>query len=331
VLALSRRAEGAASLRAAGVIPVMADLDVRASMRRAGAIAQAVFGLFHYAPPAADGEVDRRTRTLVAALGAARANRARRHKARGRVIGNTAGRTFGRAPLGSGNGAGIVPEHRPQALQFRGGMRQYALWPRRESRQAIPLIYASTTGVYGDCGGALIDETRPVRPTNSRAVRRVSAERLLRAACVCGTVSPSILRIPGIYAADRLPEARLRRGTPALRPEDDVFTSHIQADDLADIAVRALWRGCSQRIYHASDDSRLKMGDYFERVADALGLPRPPRISRAQAEQEIEPMLMSFMRESRQLDNTRLRRELGYRLRYPSVDAFLQRDRVSDA
>lgn len=190
-------------------------------------------------------------------------------------------------------------------------------------RRAVRFVYASTTGVYGDCGGALIDETRTVRPANARAVRRVSAERVLRAAGSRGVVAASILRIPGIYAHDRLPDARLRRGTPALRPEDDVFTSHIHADDLAAIAVRALWRGRNQRIYHATDDSRLKMGDYFTKVAAALSLPPPPRISRVQAEQALEPMLMSFMRESRQLDNRRLTEELRYRLRYPTVDCFL--------
>lgn len=110
---------------------------------------------------------------------------------------------------------------------------------------------------------------------------------------------------------------------PALRESDDVYTNHIQADDLAAIAVRTLTHGRPQRLYHASDDSRLRMGDYFDTVADALQLPRPPRLAREAAVERLSPAMWSFMRESRQLDNARLHRELGVRLRYPDVDALL--------
>ena len=151
--------------------------------------------------------------------------------------------------------------------------------------------------------------------------RRVDAERLVRFAGRSG-LRASILRVPGIYAPNReggTPEARLRRGTPVLVPADDVYTNHIHADDLARACVAALWRGAPQRVYHASDDSDLKMGDYFDLAADLYGLPRPPRITRAQAQTDIAPMLLSFMSESRRMDNTRLHRELRVRLRYPTV------------
>ena len=190
-------------------------------------------------------------------------------------------------------------------------------------RRRPTVVYASTTGVYGDCGGACVDETRPVRPANPRAVRRVSAERAWRAAGASASLSVRIVRIPGIYAADRLPVERLRKGTPALAAEDDVFTSHIHADDLAAIMIRALQAGRSQRLYLAADDTRLRMADYFDRVADRKGLPRPVRITREEAERVLDANLLSFMRESRQIDNVRLKRELGYRLRYPDVEAFL--------
>jgi nucleoside-diphosphate-sugar epimerase len=186
------------------------------------------------------------------------------------------------------------------------------------------LVYASTSGVYGDCGGAWIDETRPVRPENARAKRRVSAEAQLRRATQRGVLSASIVRIPGIYAGNRLPLARLRKGTPALAPADDVYTNHIHADDLAAILVLAIRRARPQRVVHASDDSELRMGDYFDRIADAFGLPRAPRVSREEAQAQLEPMMLSFMRESRRLQNTRLRDELRYTLRYPSIDDFLR-------
>lgn len=186
------------------------------------------------------------------------------------------------------------------------------------------LVYASTTGVYGDCGGARIDETHPARPANARAKRRVAAERQLRRATARGALKAIIARIPGIYAANRLPLARLERRTPALVEHDDVYTCHIHADDLAAILLRLATHGRPARVIHASDDSELKMGEYFDRVADAFGLARAPRIGREQAERELDPTLLSFMRESRRLANARLKRELRVRLRYPDVDAFLR-------
>jgi len=123
---------------------------------------------------------------------------------------------------------------------------------------------------------------------------------------------------------DRLPLKRLREGTPALAAGDDVYTNHIHADDLARIIERAIWRGRPGRVYHASDDSELKMAEYFDAVADAFGLPRPPRLPREQLRQAVTPMLLSFMSESRRLDNTRIRRELGVRLRYRRVADALQ-------
>ncbi|MCU0968858.1 MAG: SDR family oxidoreductase [Rubrivivax sp.] len=184
------------------------------------------------------------------------------------------------------------------------------------------LVYGSTTGVYGDAGGARFDETRAPRPATDRARRRVDAEARCRwygratGACV------TILRIPGIYAADRPgghPRERLLRGTPVLVAEDDVHTNHIHAEDLARACIAALVRGRPQRVVHASDDTDLRMGDYFDLAADLCGLPRPPRITRAEAATRLAPMLLSFMSESRRLDNRRLHRELRLALRYPTV------------
>ncbi|MDR6216250.1 nucleoside-diphosphate-sugar epimerase [Paracidovorax wautersii] len=189
--------------------------------------------------------------------------------------------------------------------------------------RALPaaVVYASTSGVYGDCGGARVAETRAVAPATPRAQRRVNAERAIRHLGRAGTRA-SILRIPGIYAPDReggTPEARLRRGTPVLVADDDVYTNHIHADDLARACVAALWRGQAQRTYNVSDASGMKMGDYFDLAADLYGLPRPPRVPRSTAQQQLPVSLLSFMGESRQLDATRMQRELRLRLRYPTV------------
>ena len=183
------------------------------------------------------------------------------------------------------------------------------------------IVYASTTGVYGDCAGARFDETRPVAPATDRARRRVDAESCLRWYGRRSGAAVTVLRVPGIYASDRPgghPRERLQRGTPVLRPEDDVYTNHIHADDLARICVAALHRGLPQRVLHASDDGELTMGQYYDLAADLGGLPRPPRISRQQAQATLPAMTMSFMSESRRLDNTRLHRELRLRLRHPT-------------
>ena len=185
------------------------------------------------------------------------------------------------------------------------------------------IVYASTTGVYGDAGGARFDETRPVRPATDRARRRVDAEARLRRFGREQGVRVTILRVPGIYALDRPggdPRERVRRGTPVLRAQDDVYTNHIHADDLARACVAALWRGLPQRVVHVSDDTLLTMGEYFTGVALRFGLAPPPRISRADAALQLSPMGLSFMSESRQLVNQRLKRELRLVLRYPTVE-----------
>jgi nucleoside-diphosphate-sugar epimerase len=184
------------------------------------------------------------------------------------------------------------------------------------------IVYASTSGVYGDCGGTRFDETRAPRPGTARARRRVDAEAQLRCYGSRAGVGVSLLRIPGIYASDRdggHPRERLQRGTPVLRATDDVYTNHIHADDLARACVAALHRALPQRVVHVSDDTELRMGEYFDLAAGLCGLPRPPRISRAEAATQLSAMQLSFMSESRRLDNRRLKRELKLRLRYPTV------------
>lgn len=215
-------------------------------------------------------------------------------------------------PPGEGAG-GAAWWHDPRTVALARALRLRSL--------PVSLAYASTSGVYGDCQGALVSETRTVAPATPRAVRRVNAELAVRHLGRTG-VRASVLRIPGIYAPDRAggtPEARLRRGTPVLVPEDDVFTNHIHADDLARACMAAVWKGRPQRVYNASDATQMKMGDYFDLAADLYGLPRPPRVSRSAAQEQLSLMVLSFMSESRRLDNRRLLRELGVQLRYPSV------------
>ncbi|MFA7268768.1 MAG: NAD(P)H-binding protein [Sterolibacterium sp.] len=186
------------------------------------------------------------------------------------------------------------------------------------------LVYISTSGVYGDCGGDWVGETHCVAPHTARARRRIDAEQRLRRWGRGGGPSVSILRVPGIYAAERLPLERIRRGDPVLMRDDDVFTNHIHADDLALCILAALRRGRPNRVYHASDDSAgLPMAEWYDAIADTFELPHPPRVSRAEAQALLSPLVLSYMSESRRLDNSRLRRELQVRLACPNVGVGL--------
>ena len=216
----------------------------------------------------------------------------------------------------------------PPPLQGRSDPRTRALVQAlllRSLPQAV--VYGSTSGVYGDCAGALINETQVLNPQTDRAHRRVDAEAWLNAWGSRGIPRISVLRIPGIYALDReggTPRERLQRGTPVLQATDDVYTNHIHADDLARATVLALWRGKTLRPLHVSDDSDVLMGDYMNWAADLWQLPRPPRISREQAQTALPAMALSFMSESRRMQNQRLKTELRMKLRYPTVREGLQ-------
>lgn len=284
VYGLLRSPERAAELRAAGVVPIPGDLDHRASLTRAAALADYVL---HLAPPPGEGAVDPRTARLIAALG-------------------------GRSLARGGRGFGL------KGYPYRQGLAAAAA-PRA-------LVYVSTTGVYGDCGGETVPETRPAHPRNPRARRRRDAEQRLRTWAGRRRVRLSILRAPGIYAADRLPEERVRKGLPALLPEQDIHTNHIHAEDLARLAIAALFRGRANRLYNAVDDSGLKMGNWFDVVADHLGVPRPPRLEREAVMAAVTPAMRSFLSESRRMVNTRIKGELGFRLRFRTVREGLGKD-----
>lgn len=339
VMGVARSDETLQKIRAAGAMAMQADDAHR--------LARWATHVLHAAPPASrDGEVaDRLTRGWLQALTRARGQRTRTTSRPGRTH-----------RLGARSAAALLAVPAP-AIQARGRTR-HAPAPR--------LVYLSTTGVYGDRGGAFTRETDTLQPLTDRARRRVDAERQVRfgihrpdasnadsrradsphadstrpdsayrdRAHVSGVrhrrlqqppLPALVLRVPGIYAADRLPVERLRQQVPALVPADDVITNHIHADDLAHIARTALLRGPRQRVINAVDDSQMTLGDYLDQMADRLALPRPPRHSRAELARTLSEVRMSFMRESRRLDTRRLKRELRVRLQWPTVAEFLAR------
>ncbi len=213
----------------------------------------------------------------------------------------------------------------PPPAEGKGDPRTGRLLALLQRGKSLPrrIVYISTSGVYGDCGGAVVAETRAVGAKSARAARRVDAEaRLRRFGRRLGSrCRISILRAPGIYAGDRLPLERLRRGLPLMLHAEDSHTNHIHAGDLGRACIAALSRGRSNRVYNISDDSALAMGEWFDLLADRFGLPRAPRLPREEVRRSVPPMQWSFMSESRRLDNTRMKRELRLHLRCPTVFA----------
>ena len=337
VMGVARSDETLQKIRTAGALAMRADDAHR--------LAPWATHVLHAAPPASrDGEVtDRLTRGWLQALARARGQRA-----------STTSRPGRTHRLGARSAAALLAVPAP-AAHTRS---------QTQAPSAPRLVYLSTTGVYGDRGGAFTRETDTLQPLTDRARRRVDAERQVRygihrpdgsnagsrraahphadsarpdsahrdSAHVSGArhrrlqqppLPALVLRVPGIYAADRLPVERLRQQVPALVPADDVITNHIHADDLARIARTALLRGPRQRVINAVDDSQMTLGEYMDQVADRLGLPRPPRRPRAELARTLSEVRMSFMRESRRLDTRRLKRELRVRLQWPTVAEFL--------
>ena len=189
------------------------------------------------------------------------------------------------------------------------------------------VVYVSTTGVYGGTNGALIDETAILNPTTDRAKRRVTAESIWRGAARRDQITLNVLRAPGIYALERLPIERLKANTPALIDAQDVYTNHIHADDLARLCIRGVLLPdgkLAHRVFNTVDQSHLKMGDYFDLVANHFALACPPRLPRAQLALQVSPMMLSFMSESRKIIGRRILKEFAMKLRFPTVASFLQ-------
>jgi dTDP-4-dehydrorhamnose reductase len=287
---LARSSESRDALYRAGIVPISADLDSRATLARAAAYARSAHALLYMAPPPNEGDHDPRLKRWLAAI------------SRKPTLSSTARKRI------DVNGCSA---HRLRLLRA----------PRKN-------VYVSTTGVYGDRAGERVNETTNVQAASARAKRRVAAETLLRSRYGHRT---TILRAPGIYAAERLPIERLHAGTAALIDAEDVYTNHIHADDLAHAVWLAIFRGGSSRVINVVDDASLKMGDYFDQVAHATGLPKPPRLPRALLQLAVSPMLYSFMSESRRIDNARMKRELRLQLRYPTPDALLRTMKAAQA
>jgi len=258
VAGLIRSDQSARRLRAAGIRPIKADLDVPTSLNILP-VKDAV--VYYFAPPPGKGTTDPRLEAFVSAM--------------------------------------TAPD-----------------LPQR-------VVLISTTGVYGDCHGEWVTEDRPPNPQVDRARRRLAAETTLQAWSKVSGVSIVILRVPGIYGPGYLPEERLRSGEPLLREDESPFSNRIHADDLARICIAAARHEHPSLLYNVSDGHPTTMTDFFFHVADVLGIPRPPAVTMEEARRLLGEGMLSYLGESKRIDNRRMREDLGVELMYPDLAAGL--------
>lgn len=194
-------------------------------------------------------------------------------------------------------------------------LNQWSHPPRR-------IVVLSTTAVYGDCNGEWIDENRHPNPQTDRGKRRLDAEQQWSRWATDKDCECVILRVAGIYGPDKLPRARLLRRDPMLSELNAPYSNRIHIDDLATICFAAASKGGSDT-YNVSDGQPTTMLDYFNNVADCLQLPRPPQISMKDAQQQLTAGMLSYLNESRRLNNKKMLQQLGVRLKYPDLKSGL--------
>lgn len=181
-------------------------------------------------------------------------------------------------------------------------------------------VYMSTTGVYGDSGGEMVDESRQVQPLTEHARRRVSAEEMTRVWCTERRVRRVVLRVPGIYGPGRLPLDRLRNREPTLHIEDAGISNRIHVTDLVEACVAAVLNPEARGVYNVTDGNACTSTEFLDRVAALAGLPPAPRVSMDEAQLTFTPERLSFLNESRRVSNERMVKHLGVQPRYTDRD-----------
>jgi nucleoside-diphosphate-sugar epimerase len=181
------------------------------------------------------------------------------------------------------------------------------------------IIYMSATSVYSEKDGGIVTESSTTIPSTAMGKRRLDAEHtFLQYGAVAG-VPVLILRVSGIYGPDRLPLMQISQGQPLLREEESGPGNRIQADDLARLCCAAAEKGMDGDIFNVSDGHPSSMTTYFNACADVLGYPRQPQVTMDEARRVMSPLMFSYVSESRVVDNTRMREQLGVSLQYPTI------------
>ena len=192
-------------------------------------------------------------------------------------------------------------------------------------------VYMSTTGVYGDTEGAVVDESKPVQPLTERARRRVSAEEMTRVWCTERRVRRVVLRVPGIYGPGRLPIDRLRRREPMLHIEDAGISNRIHVTDLVEVCAVAALNPEARGVYNVTDGSSCSSTEFMDSVAALTGLPPAPRVSMDEAQLTFSPERLSFLNESRRVSNERMLKHLGVKLKFRDMEEGIRQSLLEEA
>lgn len=188
-------------------------------------------------------------------------------------------------------------------------------------------VLFSTTGVYGDCHGNWVDETRAPAPMADRAKRRLDAENVLQQWCMEHQVDFTILRIPGIYGPGKLPIERIRAGKPVLKQEESPWSNRIHIDDLVRVCIACLSDKGRNQVFNVSDGSPSTMTDYFLQIARVFGIDEPEQVGMERARELFSAEMISYLSESRKISNAKLLSSLGIGMRYPDLVSGLQQCR----
>lgn len=189
----------------------------------------------------------------------------------------------------------------------------------RSGNTPAKIVYMSATSVYSETGGGVVSEASPTAPSSAMGKRRLDAETAFREYGAAHGVAVVILRVSGIYGPGRLPLMQINQGQPLLREEESGPSNRIHADDLANTCLAAAEKGEDGDIFNVSDGHPRSMTAYFNAVADALGLPRQPQVTMEEARRVMSPLMISYVSESRVVDNSLMLKKLGVTLHYPAL------------
>lgn len=191
-----------------------------------------------------------------------------------------------------------------------------------EALNPVPerIVYLSTSGVYGDCSGELVSESRQPMPRTPRAMRRFAAEQMLQDWCSRSGSCCVILRVPAIYGPGRLGVDRIIAGEPQILESESNPGNRIHVDDLSAAAIAALGRSIAGGIYNVCDGDFRSSTWFALTVARLAGLAAPPLISRVDALATLPSSRQSFLQESRRLDTRKMREVLEIQARYANAE-----------
>ncbi len=177
------------------------------------------------------------------------------------------------------------------------------------------LGYFSSVGVYGDAGGAWIDESAQCRPVNPRSKDRLQAEEAWRAYARSRDLPIAVMRLAGIYGPGRSPIDKLRAGTARRVVKEGQVFNRIHVEDIGRIAARAAV-ALLDGVFNLADDEPAPSQDLVEYAAGLIGAPAPPAVALDEA--ELSEMARSFYADNKRCSNAAIKQALDIELMYPT-------------